>query len=251
MKKLLLVFAFIIGFSGLSSATPFTTTSPTDKGLLPFSVSEIGGIVFDLVGTNGTRVVSQLAASGLHEGFARDTSGTDINPLLIGTQTGFITTITDQLGGGIAQAAVRLTLDDGDTAPGNFDDGDNNLLVNGVNFGDFSTVATQRTSTDGLTVTSSGTGFGNNILSTGFFFLEDATLLASLYSSILTSTEVAFALNDTDPGDNYFDFTQGVDASLINVGTGPVINNGQVPEPTTILLFGMGPLGCAGLGRKR
>src|SRR4051812_14081315 len=51
----------------------FTTTSPTGGGqALPSGVTEVGGIVLDLVGTNGVRVVSQLPASSLYVGFSND-----------------------------------------------------------------------------------------------------------------------------------------------------------------------------------
>jgi hypothetical protein len=37
-------------------------------GALPSSITIIGGIVLDLVGTNGQRVIAQLAASSLFQG---------------------------------------------------------------------------------------------------------------------------------------------------------------------------------------
>ncbi|HET6576066.1 MAG TPA: hypothetical protein VFG68_20865, partial [Fimbriiglobus sp.] len=91
--------------------TTFTFTSPTSGGALPSGVTEVGGIVLDIVGANGARVVSQLAASSLHQGFAA------VNPLTIGTQTGFTSTVVNALGGGISELAVRITLLDGDTGP--------------------------------------------------------------------------------------------------------------------------------------
>ncbi len=232
-------------FSGVASATPFTITSPINGGqAVSTGVSEIGGVVFDALGLNNTRVTSQLAASTLFTGFA---SG---NPLTIGTQTGFTGAITGLLGGGFSEVAIRFTLFDGDSAPGDFDAGtDNTLLVNGVDFGFWSGVSSERTSSDGLTSISTGIGFGDNILSTGWFFNNDATALATLFSSITGTTEVVFRLNDVDPGDNFFDFTQGVDGSLINTGQGPT-TGGNVPEPASLTLFAMGLLGFSWLRRK-
>ncbi len=235
-------------------ATSTTTTSPAG-GAVP-GITEIGGVVLDLIGTNGARVVSQLEASALFEGFSSN------NPLTIGVQSGFGATQVSALGGGISEAAVRITLQDGDTAPGNFDQNENTLLVNGVSFGDFSNVATVQTTSDGLTELSSTFGFGNNILSTGWFFSNDAAGLSSLFSSIVSTGEVVYELDDVDPGDNFFDFTLGIDGSLVNVGQGPTTSppptlppppptSGAVPEPATIFIWlGLAALGCIA-GRRR
>ncbi|MEM7079521.1 MAG: PEP-CTERM sorting domain-containing protein [Pseudomonadota bacterium] len=234
-----------VGFS--AHATPFTVTSPTSAGALPAGVTEIGGLVLDLVGTNGTRVVSQLAASSLFVGFAA------ANPFTIGTQTGFTAAVVAALGGGIAEASVRMTLFDGDTAPGNFDDGDNTLSVGGANFGNFNVVTTQRTNNTGtMEIASAGLGFGNNILSTGFFYSNNAAELATLYNTIAGTGEVSFDLFDVDPFDNFFDFTLGVDGGLVNVGQGPTVGPGPgtpVPAPSTIALLLMGLAGLA-ISRK-
>lgn len=242
LKNSLLAVA-VIGAAALSPAafaTPFTTTSPTG-GALPTGVTEIGGIVLDLTGTNGTRVVSQLAASSLYVGFA------STNPFTIGTQTGFTAGVVGALGGGLASASVRITLFDGDTAAGNFDFNQNTLFLNGINFGNFSSVATQNTNASGTVAGSSSTGFRNNTLDTGFFTSTNAGVLASLFAS-LSSGSVAYSLSDVDPFDNFFDFTQGIDGGLVNVGQGPTVTG--VPEPATLGLLGLGLMGVA-FGRRR
>jgi hypothetical protein len=224
--------------SAPAQASTFTRTSPTSAGLLPGAVSEIGGVVLDLVGTNGSRVVTQTAASTLFEGFA---SG---NPLVFGTQTGFDPTIVNSLGGGLSEVAVRITLDDGDSASGNFDFNDNTLLLNGIAFGNFSSVNAVNTDSLGneTSLGFSGGGFRDSVLDTGFFFSNDASALASLFAS-LSSGSVAFAVDDIDPGDNFYDFKQGLNASLVNAGTGPITGGGNnagagatdVPEPFTVI----------------
>jgi hypothetical protein len=214
-----------------AQASTFTRTSLTSAGALPGAVSEVGGIVVDLVGSNGTRVVTQAAASSLFQGFAPG------NPLTIGTQTGFSPAVIAALGGGISQASVRLSLDDGDTAAGNFDFNDNTFLLNGISFGNFSSVQAQNTNSTGAALAAglSGGGFRNNLLDTGFFFSNNATTLSQLFTS-LSGGNIVFGLNDVDPRDNFYDFTQGIDSSLVNVGTGPVVTPGtQVPEPFTII----------------
>ncbi len=219
--------AMVLVISSPALASPETTTSPTG-GALPAGVTQVGGVVVDITGANDSRIVSELAASNLYVGYSNlpDNAppGTAAgNPLLFGTQTGFDSTVLSALGGGIKSISVRITLFDGDSAPGDFDYNQNTFFVNNVGLGNFSDVATVQTSPDGLTNVNSGTGFGNNILSTGFFSTTDATLLANLYTSLLATNSLAFTLSDLSPNDNYYDFTQGVDGSLINVGLGVTV----------------------------
>jgi hypothetical protein len=145
------------------------------------------------------------------------------NPLLFGTLTGFIAAIINALGGGLQSAPFRITLSDGDTSSGDFDFNDNSFLVNGVEVGNWSSVLTQQTDNTGVTeIGANGNGFTDDQLQTGFFTLSDTTELANLLSS-MGGGSLAFTLLDADPADNFYDFTQGVDGGLINVGTGPVI----------------------------
>lgn len=256
MKKLLLA-AVAVGslIAGAASATPFTRNSPTGGGL-PGGVTEVGGIVLDLKGLSGTRVVTQLAASSLYVGFAN--SGTPVgqqgNPLTIGTQTGFNASVLAALGGGLSSASVRITLFDGDSAPGDFDDGNaNTLLLDGVDFGFWSAPTTQQTNNTGTMLLSTTTGFGDDILSTGFFTNSNAASLASLFTN-LADGSVAFLLrDDRNPFDNFYDFTQGVDGGLINVGTGPIVTPPSgVPEPATwaMMIVGFGLVGAAARRRR-
>ena len=187
--------------AGSASATPFTTTSLTNGGqALPGGVTEIGGIVLDMVGTNNVRVVSQLSASSLFSGFS------GANPFAIGTQTGFTAGVLAALGGGLQELAIRITLYDGDTAA------------------------------------------GDNVLDTGFFYTNDATTLANVYSSLVSTEQAIYQLNDVDPSDNFFDFTQGLDGSLVDVGAGPEV---VVPEPGMAIIFGLGIAGLGFARRKR
>lgn len=257
MKRFSLILPALL-LSAPAFATSETMTSPTG-GSLPSGVTQVGGVVVDMKGTNGTRIVSQLAASQLYRGFStfseNPVSGVASgNPLLFGTQTGFTPAVVGALGGGLSSLSVRITLFDGDSASGNFDFNDNTFLVNGTSLGNWSSVPTYQTSADGLTLLSSGSGFGNNILSTGFFSTTNAGALSSIFSSLSSSNALAFTLNDVDPGDNFFDFTQGVNGSLINVGQGPVVTppTGAVPEPSTWLMMiaGFGMLGGAMRRRK-
>jgi hypothetical protein len=241
-KTLVLVSVSALTFAASAGATSFTRTSP-NGGALPTGVTEVGGIVLDLRGLNGVRVVSQLAASSLYVGFA------GANPQVIGTQTGFTAQTLSALGGGLQSASVRVTLFDGDSAPGNFDAGaDNTFFLDGINFGTWGAVATERTDNTGLTSLGFGTGFGDSILSTGFFSNNNAADMATLFAA-LGDGLLVYSLFDVDPFDNFYDFTQGVDGGLINVGRGPSV----VPEPSSwaMLIAGFGLVGASMRRRSR
>jgi hypothetical protein len=211
-----------------------TTESPTVEGLLPEGVTPVGGIVLDLVGANGVRVVSQLAASSLFAGFF-DGGLPDAfrgNPGTIGIQSGFTPQVLAALGGGLSEIAVRITLFDGDTGPTDFDENENTLLLNGLPIGNFSDAATVETSADGLTIISTNLlgGFRNNVLDTGFFYSNDPAFLAAFFDS-LAGGAVHYQLEDVDPFENFFDFTQGVDGDLIDVGLPPTPEAPTPPLP--------------------
>lgn len=210
----------------------------------------------DLFGTNGTHVVSQLAASSLFVGFYDSgvPAGYNGNPGTVGIQTGFSAGILSSLGGGLAGASIRFTLYDGDTASGNFDFNDNTLLVNGLSFGDWSAVDAERTDASGTAIgATSGGGFRDSILDTGWFTSSDNALMTSLFNTLTATNELVFQIQDIDPFDNYFDFTQGIDQGLIDVGQGPVTrpNPNDVPEPAPLALMGLGMLAMLGLRRKK
>jgi hypothetical protein len=265
VKKLAAMKRFIFRFTalplvgllafGTAHATPFTLASPAG-GNLPPGATAIGGVILDLVGLNGVRVVSQLAASSLFVGFcdSGNPASYNGNPCTIGIQSGFDSSVTGALGGGISKAAIRFTLYDGDTASGNFDHNENTLLLNGLAFGNWSDVQAQTTDSTGAIAGSySGGGFRNDTLDTGFFFSNDAALLGSFFTSLQTTEQVSFQISDTDPYDNFFDFTQGVDGGLIDVGQGPVVTppGTAVPEPSTLGLMAFGLLFLGGLAARR
>lgn len=234
-----------VGFSGSVSATSFTSSSPNGAfDVTSVGASTVGGIVADLVGSNGAHVVSQLSASSLYQGYA------SANPFTIGTQSGFSSAVTNALGGGLAAAAFRISLYDGDTGAGNFDFNQNTLLINGITIGNFSAVATQNTTSTGvLAGGGSSLGFRDSTLDTGWFNLTDAVKLSTLFTSLLNTNSLNYQLLDVDPNDNFFDFKQGIDGSLINVGQGPTITPpSSVPEPGTIALMAFG---FAGAWRQR
>ena len=245
MNRLSSISALVLSL-GISTAyaTPFTVTSPTG-GALPSTVSAVGGIVADFTGTNGARIVSQVAGSTEYNGFASASE----YPLLFGTQTGFTSSVLNALGGGIASVSFRISLFDGDSQAGNFDYNQNSLLVNGLNFGNFSSVATQQTDSTGSALLSSGFGFGDNILSTGFFSSTSATLLAQLFTSLASGT-IEYRLFDQTPGDQSFDFTRGVNGAALTVASAPIVA-AAVPEPATIGLFGLGVAGLLASRRRK
>ena len=243
------VVATAVCFTSVAEAQ-FTFNSPTGNPL-PSTVSAVGGIVADLIGTNGARVVAQRAASGL---FVGNTPSTQF--LNIGTQSGFTSSLVSQLGGGLAMAAFRVTLQDGDSRTGDFDFNNNWLVINGSRIQNFSNVSTIQTSGTGTPVGTGNiaNGFGDNLLNTGFFFTNDATALGNIFAALLTGS-LTYVYEDSDPGDQFLDFTQGIDQSLIDVGQGPVVTpnpgTSTVPEPATIVLFATGLVAVAGIARRR
>lgn len=252
MKKKLLIGAVALLASSSSFASTFTETSLTTGGQVVPGITAVGGVVVDLIGTNGTRVMSQLSADSLYRG----NTGSNTNPVSIGSQTGWDATVTNQLGGGIAQAAFRMTLSDGDNAAGNFDEDDNNLLINGLNFGNWSDVEAQNTSSLGVAAANgfSGGGFRNNLLDTGWFFSSDMTLLTGLYDSLINLSTMSFVLEKLDTSGQFYDFSQGIDGNLITVGVGPVVTPpmpSAVPVPAALFMFAPALLGFLGLRRRK
>ena len=88
-------------------------------GLLPTvngnQFTPVGGVIVDIIGTNGARIVAELSASQCAAGSA---SGGNF---VFGTLSGFDSSIVTALGGGISKMAVRITLVDGDNANPNTD----------------------------------------------------------------------------------------------------------------------------------
>ncbi len=160
MKKTVIASALsaALAFSAAPAlATPFTSTSPLGLDVTTVGASTVGGIVVHMLGTNNASVVSQPAATSLFRGYAD--IGTPVsyrgNPLTIGIQTGFTPTILGALGGGLQAAAFRFTLYGGDSGTGDFDHNDHTLLVNGLNFGNWSSVNAEHTTPTGA----AGAGF--------------------------------------------------------------------------------------------
>ena len=219
--------AALMTFSAVTNtwaATDAVMNSPAG-GQLPVGITRVGGIVIDLVGFNGTRVVGEIAAGQLYQGWPVT------SPTVIGIQTGFTPTIISALGGGLSKAAFRVTLWDGDSAPGDFDYQKDSLWVNGFSAGDFSLVPTTETDPAGNTVLSTnlGGGFRDGIFDTGFFSVNGINL-TSLFTSLQTTGSLTFTFVDLTPNDNALDFKQGLAGNLAYVGHLPGIGG-----PTQVL----------------
>ncbi|MCB1957726.1 MAG: PEP-CTERM sorting domain-containing protein [Rhodocyclaceae bacterium] len=250
MVRHLIMLAALVVAPPYASASLFTSTSPSGLDVGSVGASTVGGVVVDLWGTNGAHVVSQAAASSLYKGFSNN--GVPVpyrgNPLTVGIQTGFAATVDLALGGSLQSMSVRFTLWDGDSANANFDLNDLRLLLNGYDAGNWSAVNAQQTDSFGqITGSALGTGnfsqggFRNATLDTGWFHLTARDQLDSILASIARLGELIFEVLDRDATDNFFDFTQGIDVSLLDVGRPPsLIPLTPVPAPGTLALVGLG-----------
>jgi hypothetical protein len=206
--------------------TSFTQMSPIGLAPLLAQIPPAGGLVLDLIGINGGRIETELAPNQLFQGYFN--SGTPAiyrgNPGTLGIQTGLTATALRSLGGGLAGVAVRVTMGNGQTGPGEPARNEQFLLLDGFLLGNFSSVVTQQTTGDGTTALSMNPagGFRASSLDTGFFSSTDPTLLASLYNSIASTGEVVYQLQDNNPYTVPMDFTSGLDPGLVNPGPIPV-----------------------------
>lgn len=240
MKKQLIAGLAAILLSSLAFATPFTATSPAG-GELPTAFSQIGGIVADFVGSNGTRLTAQRSGSGLFN----NTGSTTAGDIVIGTQADFTAANVAALGGTLDSAAFRLTLFDGDNATGEFDFNTNFMLIDGIEVGNFSNIQTQATSGDGLSLISTQFGFPNNRLATGWFHITDGALLGSLLLA-LGDGQLSYVLDQrANLAAQTYNFAQGLSASVVDVNVPPTLSISSVPEPGALALVGLALAGMA------
>ncbi|HXJ73558.1 MAG TPA: hypothetical protein VNM37_11915, partial [Candidatus Dormibacteraeota bacterium] len=91
-----------------------TQTSP-GIGLLPPAFSVMGGLIIDMVGSNGQRLVQQISAARLFKGWTP--AGTNRLTIIADDLAGI--DFAGLLGGGLGAANLRITLYDGDSGSPN------------------------------------------------------------------------------------------------------------------------------------
>jgi large repetitive protein len=223
LARLLLAAVMLVIGTVSTLATPFTTSVPGTSLVIPSTYPQAGGVVIVLEGVNGNVYYQFVNPSTMFQGYQNTGTPTawqgnpfQITPVMT-LFCGPVVSCSTYLGGGITRMTVRFTAYDGDNQTGMFDFNDLNLRINGSNFGassgNWSPVSTQNTDLTGTTLISSGTGFGNNTLDTGWFQSTDPTIL----SNVLSVGTVTASIFDRDPNDNFWDFKRGNDANTSTV----------------------------------
>jgi hypothetical protein len=251
-------FSGIFSFAVVASVGSAQLISPlTGIDYSDFGISSEGGVVIDIVGSSGVQVISQIAAADLFFGyynsftnliFGIPGAGPDsfIPDSTIGVRAGYDAGIMAALGGGIAQMAIRLTEFDGDTGSSGIGPGVNqynpllnggayvgiDLLVNGLKVGDFEDV-----------------GFESGMLDTGFFLVSDSALLASIFSSVESTSSIILGYDEgADKGTAFVDFKTGLDQVSLTSSLRPTV----IPEPSVVGILGFGAImGLISLRRRR
>ena len=199
-------------------ATPFTETVPGGNGAIPITYPRVGGTMVVLVGANGNIYYQFVNPSTQFQGFQN--TGTPVgyqgNPFQLGpaqTLNCGPTACTTYFGGSIVEGYVRLTARDGDACVGNFDHNDVSFRLNGFHVSSFTGPNTERTNMAGTVSNGFEPCFrdqGSTETSTAWFDISGNT---ALLNNILTVGSTTPFVQDVDPNDNYWYFTDGNDAT--------------------------------------
>lgn len=115
----------------------------------------------------------------------------------------------------IDEISIRLTMNDGDTAPGNFDFNDLTLLLDGINTG----IALN--------------GFSNGATVSLLIGPQAPNNAAAILAALQADGQLVASIVDSDPNDNFFG-NQSLQASA-----GLVITGQRVPEPASLAVWSL------------
>jgi hypothetical protein len=242
LYRVIVIVLSVFAMNANANLSSILTTSPTSAGALPGDIPVFGGAVIDIITADNMRLINYISRDDLFAGHVN--SGRE---LLASQQLGslfFSADMLDIISSGIAELAIRLSLYDGDNAIGpdvisddEFQANQNFLQVNGTEFGNFTDVNTVTSSRKGEEYFDDfdATGFANKKSATGWFYSTDASILASINTSLSASStlELDFVIKGAK-SENWVSFHERDASTITPTPNKPIV---KVSEPSIAVML--------------